>query len=268
MSKKLSLTIIGAGVMGGAIAGATLKYHAEWKVAILDTDKKKLDSLKKKYPLIQISTTVENIIENTDIIILAVKPQSFGELSEGLKAYLPKDVLIISIMAGQSVKNIQKLLETKRVIHAMPNLGARFLQSTTVWTGKNLTKNDVAFTKNLFNLIGVEMYVSNEDFVDKATAATASGPGFLAYVVASYIKETISLGFTPKEANMLVLKTLNATNTLLQKGDATPEEIVAQVKSKGGTTEAGLEVLKKSDLQKIFKTTLRAAYARAKKLSK
>lgn len=268
MKTKLNLTIIGAGVMGGAITGATLKHHAAWKVAILDTDKKKLDDLKKKYPLIQISTTVEDIVENTDIVILAVKPQSFGELAEGLRAYLPKDVLIISIMAGQSVKNIQKLLGTKRVVHAMPNLGARFLQSTTVWTGKNLTKNDSAFTKNLFSLIGVEMYVSNEDFVDKATAATASGPGFLAYIIASYIQETVSLGFSQKEANMLVLETLNATNTLLQKSGATPEEIVAQVASKGGTTEAGLEVLKKSDLPKVLRATLRSAYARAKKLSK
>ncbi len=268
MSKKINLTIIGSGVMGGAITGATFKNHSSWNVAIVDTDLEKLKVLKKKYPLINVSVNAKDIVSKSDVIILAVKPQSFTDLAQEIKIVIPGNVLVISIMAGQSIKKIKKLLGVKKIVRAMPNLGARFLQSTTVWTGENLSKDDKNFTQNLFSTIGSEVYVSKEDFVDKATAVSGSGPGFMAHVIATYIKETMRLGFNQYEANMLVLQTLNATNTLLQKGEFTPEEIVTQVASKGGTTEEGLKVLKKSDLQKVFRNTLKSAYLRAKKLSK
>jgi pyrroline-5-carboxylate reductase len=266
MKKPLKISIIGAGSMGGAIARAVVSSKKPWSLTVINSSKEKLATLKKAHKNLSISTGYESLFE-ADVVVLAVKPQSFADLSLDIKPLLSKNVLVVSIMAGRSVKNIQRLLGVERVIHAMPNLGAQFGESMTVWTGSALTKADMTFAHAFFAVLGEELYVTDEDMVNKTTAVSASGIGFMTYMIEAYITETERLGFTKEEASTMVLQTLRATNTLLQKKERTPAEIRTAVTSKKGTTEAGLKILMRKQFSKILGDTLKKAYKRACVLS-
>ncbi len=269
MKNPQHICIIGAGAMGGAIAGALAigAVKNDWKITVIARHMEKLEQLKRAHRLIGISTQYDSLT-HADIVIIAVKPQSFDELASEISSALNKNALLVSVMAGRSIGSIAKVFSNKRIVRAMPNLGAQFFESMTIWTGSGLTKKDTTFTKKVLSSIGEELCVTNEDLVDKATAVSASGVGFLAYMTEAYIEETEALGFSREDAERVVLQTLKATNTILQKKEKTPEQLRVAVTSKAGTTEAGLSVLMGKSLRSIFERTFKKAYQRAKALAR
>ena len=267
MEKSTNITIIGAGAMGSAIARAVASSGKPWDLTVINTHVDKLFALQKEYTNISVATYYTPLT-TADVIILAVKPQTFPELAQMILPLINKKALIISIMAGVSIKTISRTLGAKKVIHAMPNLGAQFGESMTVWAGEALLPADKKFASMFFTLLGQQIYVADEDLVNKTTAVSASGVGFFAYFIEAYVAETIRLGFTVTQAELVVLQTLKATNTILQKREITPAELRVRVTSKKGTTDAGFSVLMKKEFQTILKKTLQAAYKRAKELAK
>ena len=252
--------------MGGAIVRGVFAAHKPWQVTAIATSMDRLTDLKTEFDDLIISVTYPPVADS-NIVILAVKPQSFDDLASEIKPLLREDVLVVSIMAGVSAKKIQAALGVTKVVRAMPNLGAQFGQSMTVWTGENLTSEDEAFTHAFFATMGEEICVPSEDLVNKTTAVSASGVGFFAYIIEAYVAQAVALGFSGEEATKIVLQTLHATNTILQKKQKSPEELRVAVTSKKGTTEAGLTALMDGRLSKIFAETLEKAYTRANELS-
>ena len=97
-----------------------------------------------------------------------------------------------------------------------------------------------------------------------ATAVSGSGPGFVFNLIDSFEKAAISLGFKKNIAKLLVLQTFKGSIDLLIKNKLTAKEMVQKVATKGGTTEAGLKVMKKNNIQKIFRDLTKVSYKKAK----
>lgn len=245
-----NITVIGNGVMGNIFFGAMTKAKNVFFVKIVGRDKSKLS------------------LQNEDLVIIAVKPQSFVELSAELRGSIAKNTVVLSIMAGVSIKKIQEGLGVKKVARAMPNLGARVGKSMTVWTcSRALSAVERKQIKSLLCLLGREIFVREESIINKATAVSGSGPGFFFYFVECWLKAVIDLGFDKKMAEEMLLTTIDGANDILQKEKNT-SDLRAQVASKGGTTEAGLSVLEKGNLSGFLRDTLRQAAKRASILSK
>lgn len=206
----------------------------------------------------------KSICREADIILLAVKPQSFAELAEELRGNLGFGT-VVSIMAGVIIAKIKSSLGAKKIVRAMPNIGARANKSMTVWTSEGI--EDKSEINNLFRQVGESLYVENEKMIDKATAVSGSGPGFFYYLVSEWLKAATESGFVEEEAKLLLLTTLDGANKVLQQ-EKNLEELINQVASKGGTTESGLKILEKHKLKEMFLQVLRAAEERAKELSK
>ncbi|MFH0815065.1 MAG: pyrroline-5-carboxylate reductase dimerization domain-containing protein [Candidatus Falkowbacteria bacterium] len=243
-----NITIIGAGVMGNIFLNALKKAKANFRVKIVGHDKDKLS------------------LQNEDLIVIAVKPQSFAELRAELHGLIAKKTVVLSIMAGVNMEKIKKGLGVKKVARAMPNLGARVGKSMTVWTcSPVLSAGEREQVKFILRLFGKEIFVKDESIINKATAVSGSGPGFFFYFVECWLKAIVSLGFDKKTAEEILLATIDGANDILQK-DKNASDLTAQVASKGGTTEAGLKALKKGNLTALLKKTLRQAAKRASEL--
>ena len=150
---KPTIAIIGAGNMGSAIYKSLRGIMPEKSLVLCDKNKQKLASLTKN------STTDVNIaIAMSDIIILAVKPQSFLEFVETTKVNLSKK-LLISIMAGVTTAKLTKT-GAKKIIRAMPNLPAQIRIGLTGWiANKNVSANDKKMVKKIFESFGKEIEV-------------------------------------------------------------------------------------------------------------
>jgi len=273
--KKIKIGIIGYGNMGKAIAE---RIKSEYAVSVFDKDRAKINNLFG----IDAFDDVVTLVKNNEVIILAVKPQDFDAVLSEIKDYT-KDRLIVSIAAGITTKYIENILPNPRVIRAMPNVGAKIGKSVTcICKGSFAGESDMVIAKDIFKQIG-EIQELPENMMNAATAISGSGPGYYFFAVAlkrhefnfdhkrfhiDFIAElraaAETLGFDAKTALFLANWTVVYSDLLLKETKLSPEELRNQVTSKGGTTEAALEVLYKGG---SLADAVKAAVKRAEDLS-
>lgn len=269
-----AIGIIGFGNMGSSI---TERIKSKYDVFVFDRDKNKTNNVSG----VVLCRNIVDLITRVDSIILAVKPQDFAELLEEINAHT-KDKLIISIAAGITTRYIEKILGMARVIRVMPNIGAIVGQSISyICKGKFAKEKDLKLSIKLFNLIGYT-FIFSEDLMNAATAVGGSGPGFWGYLFAKkprhewdeyranyFIPELTSaaksVGFDEKTARLTADLVAGGSSVTVNILHITPAELTKKVASKGGTTEAGLEILQKGG---TLTEAVRAALKRAKELSR
>lgn len=194
-----------------------------------------------------------------DVVCFAIKPQDFKLLTS---LPLPAQ-LIISIMAGISTEAVMAKTGSTKVIRCMPNTPMQIKHGMSAWCATTEVPADVKawFTTSLQSVTQL-LEVPNDDWINKATAVSASGPGFVFAILEQYIQATQQLGFSPEQAVQLASQTLIGSAKLLEQSNQTASELKQAVTSKGGTTAAGLDVL-----QVNWSAVLQAAYQRAQELS-
>ena len=272
---KIIIGIIGYGNMGKAIVE---RISPIFNVIIFDKDKVKSSNVSS----IAIADSAVNLIAVTDVVIIAVKPQDFGDVLGEIKNSIDSK-LIISIAAGITTKYIEKVLGKVRVIRVMPNLPAKIGKGMScLCKGKFAITADLKFAKKILNLLG-ETLILDESMMDKATAVSGSGPGFLYSLISgksleeakkcakrdflhSLVIVSSAIGFTPMQARVLAKTTTLGSIEFLEKSGLLADDLLKQVASKGGTTEAGLKELKGNI--KFLPKAIKAAVKRAKELSR
>ncbi|MDD4909905.1 MAG: pyrroline-5-carboxylate reductase [Candidatus Omnitrophica bacterium] len=273
---KKIIGIIGFGNMGSAIAG---RAKAAYQVCVFDKDNAKLKGLAG----IDAAGSVSELINKSEIIILAVKPQDFEPLLNEIGSGI-KDKLAVSIAAGVATTYVEKRLRGARVARVMPNMPAKIGKGVScVTAGRSATPDDIKATKDIFANLGQVMALK-EEMMDAATAVSGSGPGFYFNEVESrpdehkqncyefqedfisrLSKAAEAAGFDEKDAHFLAHHTVTGSELLLKAGSLNAAQLRDQVASKGGTTEAGLKVLQAGgDLVEAVK----AAAERAAELSR
>ena len=271
--------IIGYGTMGSTIAQKLALQKNEFVIFVFDKDKNKLANLSG----INITGDIKDLLERSDTIILAVKPQDFDHVLKEIKGR-SDNKLLISIAAGISTKHIESILGKARVIRAMPSIGAKVAESVTcLCKGAFATDEDEDLARQLFYYLGTTRMI-DESMMNAATAISGSGPAYIFYFIenSAFDHENIpeharhdvmrrlekaaeELGFSTEDAAFLAANTTNASISLLHKTKLPAQELRKQVTSKGGTTEAALEILTKGG---SWEEAARAALKRAEELAK
>lgn len=270
--------IIGAGNMGEAILAQAIKHRNRDKrvkarsFIIAEKDKLKAAFVKKIYK-VKSAYDVKELVLNSDIIIVAVKPQDIGgvleEIQYALKARKKKKVLIISIAAGINTSYIEsRILKGARVVRAMPNMPASIGKGiTALCKGSSANTTDLSTAKEIFALLGATVVIKKEELINAVTAVSGSGPAYLFYIVSAVLAAAKRLGLDKETANALTYHTLIGSMDLLNGHNFDAQTLISKVASKGGTTEAALEVFNERQLGQIIIDAMQAAYQRAKELS-
>lgn len=260
----MKIGIIGGGNMGMAILSRIVK---KYQVAVCEQDETRANFLRKKF-----KTAIKDLpslVKDSSVIIVAVKPQDIDLVLDGMGRGVSEKKLVISIAAGITTAFLEKKLGGRvRVIRAMPNLPAQIAESiTAVCAGKYASAVDVKDACKIFDCIG-ETAVLSEDLIDSVTAVSGSGPAYVFLFAECLIAAAESLGLTKELSKKLVVKTLMGSIHLLERQKEDPAALRQRVTSKGGTTQAAMDVFSRRELEKIFSEALSAARTRAGKLSK
>lgn len=261
---KMKVGIIGAGNMGSAIVAG---IHSKLNVAICEQDKRRCSFLKRRFKIKVLN--LDKLIEESNIIILAVKPQSFEELLSLIKQYDLRKKLFVSIAAGITTKYIEKGLgQAVKVIRTMPNLPAQILKGVTgICKGKNATVQDLKAVRTIFSFVGETLKVEEKQ-MDALTAVSGSGPAYLFHFVECLEDAAKAAGFTTEISKQLIYHTIRGSIELLGKQNEGAAELRCKVTSKGGTTQAALDVLMGKNVNKIYRDAVKAASNRSKQLSR
>ncbi|MDE1920958.1 MAG: pyrroline-5-carboxylate reductase [Candidatus Omnitrophica bacterium] len=262
---KKIIGIIGGGNMGEALIKG---LHRNNRIFVAEADRRRASYLRKKYRLTvaDINTTVEE----AGILILAVKPQDMPAVLESVRA-CRWGKPIISIAAGLTTRFFEKHFPGLKipVIRCMPNMPALIGEGiTAVCAGKYATPADLKSAQSVLSSVG-ETVVVKESMIDAVTAVSGSGPAYVFLFVEQWMTAAKKLGFKETESRQLVYQTLIGSAHLLERSEFDAATLRAKVTSKGGTTQAAMEVFLKGDsFEKLMKNALLAAKKRAGELAK
>jgi pyrroline-5-carboxylate reductase len=264
----MKIAFIGGGNMGEAILSAILAKGLVTpdEITVSEIIESKRVSLEQKYKVAVTDNNVEAVY-GKDIVVLAVKPQVFTEVSAQLKGQLKPDQLVISILAGKSIKTLSSGMAHNCIVRSMPNTPAQIGEGLTVWTATpQVQPHQKRWATAILGVMGVEISVDDEKYLDMATAVSGSGPAYVFLWVEAMTDAAVNLGFTQETAYKIVMQTLLGSSHLLQKSGQTPSELRRMVTSPGGTTAEAISVFDKGGFKELIAEAVSSAYVKAKKL--
>jgi pyrroline-5-carboxylate reductase len=264
--------LVGCGHMGSALLNAWMNLKSHSLTVI---DPLSYNDLKKKYYKKKIrffdKTPNQNEIKKFDIIIFAIKPQIAKKvLSEYRNFEFKKNSLIASIVAGKKISFYKKNIKNSiQIVRVMPNMPALIGEGVScLVSNKSINKNNKKTINDLFLKVGKTIWLKSEIEIDKATAISGSGPGYVFTLIDAFEKASQQIGFPKSIAREMVLSTILGSVRLMEKTKKEPKDLADSIAVKGGTTEAGIKILQKNKPYKIMYNTFLAAYKRASKLGK
>ena len=219
---------------------------------------------------IKLCFTLEQLVLNADIIWLTVKPQDLSTILEDLKTIDISGKTILSPVAGKSIDYIEKYLgKDQLIIRIMPNLAMAYKSSVTAFFSNH---PEIENGEKVYDLLGKlgKVVKLEESAFDLFTSVFGSGPAFILAFIQIFknkLKEFNLPGTLPDE---LLLELTRGTTLYFMENqkDYSIEELINNITSKGGTTQAGLEYFRNQEIGKHFEEVLNAARNRSVELSK
>ncbi|MEB2335041.1 MAG: pyrroline-5-carboxylate reductase [Anaerolineaceae bacterium] len=266
---NIEIAFIGPGAMAEAmIAGLLNKKLALPENIIASGPREERGAeLRKKYG---IRTTTDNISAalNANVVALSVKPQRLSEVMKGMKG-VRSDALVLSIIAGASIKKIGMGLKHKSIVRSMPNTPGQIGEGITVWTAsKETTEKQHAIARFILRALGEEVFVEDESYLDMATALSGTGPAYVFLFAEALIDAGVHMGFPRRIAERLVLQTIKGSTSFYDRAGRHPATLRNQVTSPGGTSAEALYYLEKAGFRTAISRAVWAAYQRSLELGK
>ncbi len=259
------IAIIGAGRMGSALIMGWLKARSRPEISIVDPKPSEL--------LTELTTDEELAVnpapEPVDIVVVAVKPQIFLKAAQDITPWIGPNTLVLSIMAGIRIKTLSEHLGTQRVVRAMPNTpGAIGWGVSVLCAGDGSLKKDITDARRLLKPLGHVEGPVPEAQMSAVTGVSGSGPAYLFLLVEAIAAAAEAEGLSPELSSNLARETVIGAAQLLYETGQEPGRLRKEVTSKGGTTEAALDILLSgSGMPSLIREAVRAAAARERSLS-
>ncbi|MFD1736639.1 late competence protein ComER [Bacillus salitolerans] len=249
----MNVGIIGTGNMGTILAESFIESHAVTpsNLFIINRTKQKAMKIKDRYPGIHVSSTVEEIIDNSDLIFICIKPLEIYPLLEKIAPRLIKDQCIVSITSPVSVDQLESVVNCN-VARAIPSITNRALSGVSLLSfGEHCDRRYQEIIKGLFQNISTPITIDH-NITRVASDIVSCGPAFFSYLVQRFIEgATEETEITQEKATELASGMLIGLGKLLEKGVYTLPTLQNKVCVKGGVTGEGIKVLEE-ELGDIF----------------
>ena len=265
MSVKLG--VIGCGVMGTAIVSRLIELGTYQSADILISEPTiaQQESLQQEYG---VQVTGDNqLAAAAPVLLLAIKPQIFGQVAAELAQSDPHQ-LVISILAGVSIAQLERAFPDRAAIRAMPNTPATVgMGITAIAAGKHVQVAQLELAERLFRAVG-EVVIVAESLMDAVTGLSGSGPAYVAIAIEALADGGVAVGLPRGIAEKLALQTVLGTAQLLNESKLHPAQLKDRVTSPGGTTIAGVAKLEQAGFRSALIEAVIAAAQRSQALGK
>ncbi len=262
-----TIGFLGAGMMGQAlIKGLLAQGVAPRGLLAADASATVRARLRRTFR-VEIAASNSELVRRSDIMVLAVKPQQVSDVVAPLAPRMTRRHLVISIAAGIPIAWLEQRLPKVPVIRVMPNLPATVGEGFSAVTGgAAATRQHLAIAQAIFGAVG-DVVVLPERYFDAVTALSGSGPAYVFFFIQALEEAARTLGLPDAVAALAVRRTVRGSLALLDAGGEDPAALMAQVASKGGTTEAALSVLRVRRVRRHLAEAVAAAARRSEALA-
>ena len=263
---KTHIGFIGGGNMASAIIGGLLKAGMlPAQFTVIEPFEATREKLQADFGIAS-QATADEALQKADLVVWAVKPQSFKEAAAPVAPYA-KNALHLSVAAGVTSTSIANWLGTERIVRAMPNTPALIGQGITgLFAREGSTDVDRTLVDAVIGVTGQHLWFDEESKLDAVTAISGSGPAYIFYFLEAMVQAALDMGLTEAQARSLATQTF-AGSTALAAASSEPLGVLRErVTSKGGTTYAALTHMEGANIKAEFIAAMQAAQKRAAEL--
>ena len=266
---SIQLGVIGGGIMAEAIISRLLEqqiYHSR-TILVSEPQSQRREFWKEQYQ-VEVTTDNNDVTYAQEVILLAFKPQVLDAVIEGLalSSDQKNSPLIISILAGVSLTQLESVFAGYSVVRVMPNTPATVGEGiSAIAVGSRVSAVQLQKVQRIFSSVGQVVEVS-EYLMDAVTGLSGSGPAYVALMIESLADGGVAAGLPRAVAQKLAIQTVLGTAKLLQESGLHPAEVKDRVSSPGGTTIAGVTALERGGFRLAVIEAVKAAYQRSVQL--
>ncbi|GAA1700163.1 pyrroline-5-carboxylate reductase [Microbacterium sediminicola] len=270
---SLTIAVLGAGSMGGAIARGVAASDLPARIVVTNRTAAKAQTFAGVDGIesVSLDTTPEGNREAAsaaDVVLVGVKPAMVPDLLIEIAPVLRPDTIVVSVAAGVTIATFESRLPPgTAVLRSMPNTPALVGRGVTgLATGSHVDAAAVALVRRVFETVGI-VVETPEAQIDALSTISGSGPAYVYLLIEQLTLAAMAKGFTTEQARLLSEQTFIGAAALLEASGEDPAELRRQVTSPKGTTERAVAVLQDADLAEVFGRATDAALARARELA-
>ena len=266
----MKIGFLGGGNMAEAIVTGIIKrqlFNAE-QIIVADINQERINYLSQAY---QIKTILDNkqLVIESDIVVIAVKPQIIKAVLHEVPQGVWHDKLIISVAAGVELGAINELVGEKvAVARVMPNTPCLVGEGmSAISYNPMVSQEHINIVNNIFVSIGEACEVP-EHLLNAVTGVSGSGPAYIFMIIEALIDGGVKIGLPRDISRKLAVQTLIGAATMVKNTSKHPGDLKDMVTSPGGTTMAALATLEERGLRSALITAVEVAANKAAQIGK
>ena len=268
MQDKIQVGIIGGGAMAEALIAGLVRSGTVLPPCISVSEHKAMrcDALAQRYG-VHAQVGAESFLPRIDVLILAVKPAAAAAMKE-TAALLKEGALVLSIVAGLTIAEIEAAYPAHPVIRAMPNTPLAVGAGMSAFAcGTHAGDAASAIAELILGAAGRTVLVHEGD-LDAVTGLSGSGPAYAFLMLEALIDGGVAAGLRRETAATLAAQTLLGAAEMALKGKTSPADLRAAVTSPAGTTAAGLRAIEHAGVRSALIEAVLAATERSRELGR
>jgi pyrroline-5-carboxylate reductase len=262
------LTIIGVGRLGEALLSGLLRAAVidPRRVHVTVRRTERATELAARYG-VEASTDNAAAVRGADVVVLAVKPQTLGDVLDGIAGAVRPEQTVVSVAAGVTTATIERALGPIPVVRVMSNTPVLVDEAmSALAAGAHADEAHLALAERLLGAVG-EVVRLDEVHLDAVTALSGSGPAYFFLLAEAMIDAGILLGLNRDTATRLIIQTMVGSAKMLRDTGQHPVELREGVTSPAGTTISAIRVLEQERVRAAFLNAIEAARDRSVELA-
>lgn len=248
-----TIVFYGAGSMAEAIVRGMIARNVvdSGNIVMLNrSSNERLAELRSRYGVLGCNDPEQKseYLRTAPVIVLAMKPKDAAEALRGLGPLLSPGQLVVSVIAGLTIRTMQGLLGTPQpIVRTMPNTSSSIgLGATGIAFSKEVDEKSRRTALNMFEAIGLTAVIE-EERMETLTGISGSGPAYIYYMMEAMIAAGIRGGLPSQQSTELTVQTVLGAARMVQQTGEEPAALRKKVTSPNGSTQAAIEVLEKAD---------------------
>lgn len=263
----MQICFIGGGNMAAAlIAGIARQAGSGAHIHVVDRDPDALARLARQYG-VGTATAIDERVRDSDVVVLAVKPQQMRAVAGELAPYLARQ-LVLSVAAGIASGDLARWLGGYgAIVRTMPNTPVLIGMGVTGLAARpGVSQAQRAQAEAVMRAVGTTVWLDDEAQIDPVTAVSGSGPAYVFYFLEAMQEAAVQMGLTPEQGRELSLATFTGAAQLAAQSEEPVEVLRQRVTSKGGTTHAAIASMEAAGVKGAIVEAMKAAAARGREL--
>lgn len=261
------IAFIGGGNMASAIMGGLVRQGVPASnITVIEPFEAARTALKNNLG-IEALAAADDSLQSAQLVVWAVKPQSFKEAAAPVAAYT-RNALHLSVAAGITTDSIANWIGTQRIVRAMPNTPALVGKGMTgLFARPEVSAEGKALIEAVIGSTGEFTWVDKEEHLDAVTALSGSGPAYVFLFLEAMTQAGVNMGLTAEQSYQLAVATFAGGAELAARSTESAATLRERVTSKGGTTYAAITHMQTQKLPEHFMEAMRQAQIRAQELA-